>query len=68
MAANVASLAESIVEERGKYFSSLEILNCYDKQQNNIFTDMFVMPAQERRYKKLGNMIHTSLIQWSRIM
>ena len=55
MAANVASLAESIDEERGKYFTSLEILKGYDKQRNNIFTDMFVMPAQDRRYKHTGN-------------
>ena len=54
MAANAASLTESIYEERGKYFSSLEILKGYDKQRNNRFTDMFVMPAQDRRYKQTG--------------
>ena len=45
MAANVDSLAESIDEERGKYFTSLEILKGHYKQRNNRFTDMFVMPA-----------------------
>ena len=54
MAANVASLTESIDEERGKYFTSLEILKGYDKQRNNRFTDMFVMPAQDSRYKQTG--------------
>ena len=48
------SLAESIDEERGKYFTSLEIRKWYDKQRNNRFTDMFVMPAQDRRYKQTG--------------
>ena len=55
MAANVASLAESIDEERGKYFTSLEVLKGYDKQRNIRYTDMFVMPNQERRYKQRGN-------------
>jgi hypothetical protein len=51
VAANVSSLTESIDEERGKYFTSLEILKGYDKQRTNRFTDMFIMPAQDRRYK-----------------
>ena len=62
MAANVASLAESIDEERGKYFTSLEILKGYDKQRNNRFTDMFVMPNQERRYKERGD-YYTHIIE-----
>ena len=49
MAANVASLAESIDEERSKYFTSLEVLKGYDKQR------VIVMPNQERRYKERGN-------------
>ena len=55
MGANVASLTEFIDEEKGKYFTSLGILKGYDKQRNNRFTDMFVMPNQERRYKERGN-------------
>jgi hypothetical protein len=54
VAANVSSLTESIDEERGNYFTSLEILKGYDKQRNNRFTDMFIMPAQDRRYKLTG--------------
>jgi hypothetical protein len=54
VAANVSSLTESIDEERGKYFTSLEILKGYDKQRTNRFTDMFIMPAQDRRYKSTG--------------
>ena len=62
MAANVASLTESIDEERGKYFTSLEILKGYDKQRNNRFTDMFVMPAQDRKYKQTGRYDMTHFI------
>ena len=52
MAANVASLVETIDEGRGKYFTLLKILKGYDKQRNNRFIDMFLMPAQDRRYKQ----------------
>ena len=54
MAANVSSLAEFIDEERVKYFTSLEILKRYNKQRNNRLTDMFIMTAQDRRYKLSG--------------
>ena len=54
MAANFSSLVQSIDEKRGKYFTSLEILKGYDKQRTNRFTDMFIMPAQDRRYKLTG--------------
>ena len=50
------------LQERGKYFSSFEILKGYDKQRNNRFTDMFVMPAQDRKYKQTGRYDMTHVI------
>ena len=50
------------LQERGKYFSSFEILKGYDKQRNNRFTDMFVMPNQEKRYKERGD-YYTHIIE-----
>ena len=39
-------------EEKEKSLTALNFLKGYDEQRTRQFTDMFIMPAQDRKYKQ----------------